>query len=68
VEDNGYAISCPAEFHTAGGDVSRLLEGFPNLEVIRVDGTDLVQSFDVESRRNWRPIAQSPVVGKSTCA
>jgi 2-oxoisovalerate dehydrogenase E1 component len=45
VEDNGYAISCPAEFHTAGGDVSRLLEGFPHLEVIRVDGTDLVQSY-----------------------
>ena len=44
VEDNGYAISCPAEFHTAGGDVSRLVEGFPNLEVIRVDGTDFVQS------------------------
>ena len=45
VEDNGYAISCPAEFHTAGGDISRLLEGFPYLEVIRVDGTDLVQSY-----------------------
>jgi 2-oxoisovalerate dehydrogenase E1 component len=45
VEDNGYAISCPAEFHTAGGDVSRLVEGFPNLEVIRVDGTDVVQSY-----------------------
>jgi 2-oxoisovalerate dehydrogenase E1 component len=45
VEDNGYAISCPAEFHTAGGDISRLLEGFPHLEVIRVDGTDLVQSY-----------------------
>jgi len=44
VEDNGYAISCPAEYHTAGGDISRLLEGFPHLEVIRVDGTDLVQS------------------------
>src|SRR6266566_655335 len=45
VEDNGYAISCPAEFHTAGGDVSRLVEGFPNVEVIRVDGTDVVQSY-----------------------
>jgi 2-oxoisovalerate dehydrogenase E1 component len=44
VEDNGYAISCPSEVHTAGGDVSRLIEGFPNLEVIRVDGTDVVQS------------------------
>jgi 2-oxoisovalerate dehydrogenase E1 component len=45
VEDNGYAISCPAEYHTAGGDISRLVESFPNLEVIRVDGTDLVQSY-----------------------
>jgi 2-oxoisovalerate dehydrogenase E1 component len=45
VEDNGYAISCPAAFHTAGGDVSRLVESFPHLEVIRVDGTDLVQSY-----------------------
>jgi 2-oxoisovalerate dehydrogenase E1 component len=44
VEDNGYAISCPADYHTAGGDVSRLVESFPNLEVIRVDGTDLAQS------------------------
>jgi len=44
VEDNGYAISCPAEYHTAGGDVSRLVESFPHLEVIRVDGTDLIQS------------------------
>jgi 2-oxoisovalerate dehydrogenase E1 component len=45
VEDNGYAISCPADYHTAGGDISRLLESFPHLEVIRVDGTDLVQSY-----------------------
>ena len=45
VEDNGYAISCPAEYHTAGGDISRLVESFPHLEVIRVDGTDLVQSY-----------------------
>ncbi|RPI54336.1 MAG: dehydrogenase [Acidobacteria bacterium] len=45
VEDNGYAISCPAEYHTAGGDVSRLVESFPHLEVIRVDGTDVVQSY-----------------------
>jgi 2-oxoisovalerate dehydrogenase E1 component len=44
VEDNGYAISCPADYHTAGGDISRLVESFPHLEVIRVDGTDFVQS------------------------
>jgi len=45
VEDNGYAISCPADYHTAGGDISRLVESFPHLEVIRVDGTDLIQSY-----------------------
>jgi len=33
------------DVHTAGGDISRLLEGFPNLEVIRIDGTDVVQSY-----------------------
>ena len=45
VEDNGYAISVPVEFQTPGGDVARLLETFPHLRVIRVDGTDAVASL-----------------------
>ncbi len=46
IEDNGYAISVPVEVQTPGGDISRLVEAFPNLEVFRVDGTDLVASIE----------------------
>ena len=45
VEDNGYAISVPVEAQTPGGDISDLVESFPGLHVIRVDGTDGVASF-----------------------
>jgi 2-oxoisovalerate dehydrogenase E1 component len=44
VEDNGYAISVPVEYQTAGGNITRLLEGFPGLFRIEVDGTDFVAS------------------------
>ncbi len=44
VEDNGYAISVPVEQQTAGGSISRLLVGFPNLKLVECDGTDPVES------------------------
>ncbi len=47
VEDNGYAISVPVEVQTAGGDIGRLVSGFPGLEVLRCDGTDFVTSYAV---------------------
>jgi 2-oxoisovalerate dehydrogenase E1 component len=47
IEDNGYAISVPVEVQTAGGDVSRLVEGFPDLYIQRCDGTDAVESLEV---------------------
>ena len=50
VEDNGYAISVPVEVQTAGGDVSRLVENFPNLYLQRCDGTDVLESLDTVYR------------------
>jgi 2-oxoisovalerate dehydrogenase E1 component len=47
VEDNGYAISVPVEVQTAGGDVSKLVEGFPALYIQRCDGTDPIESLEV---------------------
>ena len=49
-EDNGYAISVPVEVQTAGGDVSKLVRGFPNLFIQRCDGTDALESLAVMRR------------------
>ncbi len=45
VEDNGYAISTPVEVNTAGGDVSKLVAGFPGLQIQKIDGTDALESY-----------------------
>ena len=49
VEDNGYAISVPVEVQTAGGDISGLVESFPGLHIVRVDGTDGIASYEAMS-------------------
>jgi len=50
IEDNGYAISVPVEVQTAGGSVSKLIEGFPNLYIQRCDGTDPLESLETMQR------------------
>src|SRR5208283_1235538 len=44
VEDNGYAISVPVEQQTAGGSISRLVSGFPNLLAVECDGKNFLDS------------------------
>lgn len=50
VEDNGYAISVPVEVQTAGGDISHLVVGFPDLFVEKCDGTDPLDSLNTLRR------------------
>ena len=50
LEDNGYAISVPVEVQTAGGDISKLVSGFPNLYRQRCDGTDPLASLQAMRR------------------
>src|SRR5579862_9677109 len=50
VEDNGYAISVPVEFQTAGGSISKLVRNFPHFHIEECDGTDPLESYEALSR------------------
>jgi len=45
IEDNGWAISVPVEHQTPGGNISRLLSGFPSLLRLEVNGSDFAESW-----------------------
>ncbi len=45
IEDNEYAISVPVEVGTAGGNISKLVSGFPNFHFAEFDGTDPLVSY-----------------------
>ena len=42
IQDNEYAISVPVEVNTAGGSISKLVSGFPDLFIVECDGTDVL--------------------------
>jgi 2-oxoisovalerate dehydrogenase E1 component len=67
VEDNGYAISVPVETQTPGGSISNLVERFPHLKVLRVDGCDFVASFAaLQEAFQWARDRQGPALVHAT--
>src|SRR5271166_4544604 len=50
VQDNGYAISVPVEVQTSGGNISRLVSGFPNFHFEEIDGTDPIIAYPALQR------------------
>jgi 2-oxoisovalerate dehydrogenase E1 component len=68
IEDNGYAISVPVEHQTAGGNIARLVSGFPFLRIFECDGTDFPCSHAVmaEAAAHCRR-EQSPVLVHAHC-
>jgi 2-oxoisovalerate dehydrogenase E1 component len=45
ITDNQYAISVPVEAQTPGGDIGKCMSGIPGLRVMKVDGTDPLESY-----------------------
>jgi 2-oxoisovalerate dehydrogenase E1 component len=50
IEDNGWAISVPVKFQTAGGSISKLVANYPGLYVEECDGSDPLASYAVLQR------------------
>jgi len=45
ITDNQYAISVPVEAQTPGGDIGKCMSGIPGLRIMKVDGTDPLESY-----------------------
>jgi 2-oxoisovalerate dehydrogenase E1 component len=68
LEDNGYAISVPVEVQTPGGSLSKLIETFPHLKVLRADGTDVFASHRAMTEAvAWCRARQGPALVHATC-
>jgi 2-oxoisovalerate dehydrogenase E1 component len=50
IEDNGWAISVPVRFQTAGGSIAKLVANYPGLLVEECDGSDPLASYAVMRR------------------
>jgi len=63
IENNGWAISVPVSHQTPGGSITRLLEGFPNLLRLDVDGCDFPASYDtLTAAAQWIREGNGPAI------
>ena len=63
IEDNGWAISVPVEQQTAGGSISRLVSGFPNLLAVECDGRDFMDSVGaLRQAIDWVRLRSGPAL------
>ena len=63
IEDNGWAISVPVEQQTAGGSISRLVSGFPNLLAVECDGRDFMDSVGaLRQAIDWVRLGSGPAL------
>lgn len=68
IQDNGWAISVPVDRQTPGGNISQLLEGFPYLFRIEVDGTDFQASYAaMREAVLYCRAGQGPALVHATC-
>ena len=68
VEDNGYAISVPVDVQTPGGSISKLVENFPGLKVLRCDGTDFLASHETMTEAvAWCRARKGPALVHAKC-
>jgi len=68
VQDNGWAISVPVERQTAGGNIARLVDRFPGLDVLECDGTDFPASYNTMAQAVDRCRQErAPVLVHATC-
>jgi len=68
VEDNGWAISVPVEKQTAGGNIAKLVSGFPNLKIFECDGSDFIASYATMTEAvEYCRRTQSPVLVHARC-
>ena len=68
IQDNGYAISVPVEVQTAGGSISRLVSGFPDLHIQEIDGTDFLASYRaMQLAAQWCREGRGPALVQAHC-